>query len=317
MQEPGDKEYLAAIACGSLLLGEFVANKEGSRRREKRRSRSKKMSKVLKDKKSAWRAIGEDREPSLNRFGEITREWSLDEHSRLLVDLAFSDPFAPYSLDFDQSDLLDGLRALARELGREETIVDDIESARRSASNAHRGSVVRRMAIAGVAVAVTLGSAGWLAAPAIGAALGSAAGLTGAAATAHGLALLGGGSLAAGGAGMAGGMWLVAGTATTVGLVGGSGSALLFELGAAETRGELVKLQVTFRIAVLGSQADMLKAQQAIQALVEHESELARALQRERGLNDENSTRVEALAEKLDDVIKAREWMEQELAGAI
>ena len=46
----------------------------------------------------------------------------------------------------------------------------------------------------------------YIAAPAIGGAIGSVAGLSGAAATNYGLALLGFGSLAAGGFGMAGGM---------------------------------------------------------------------------------------------------------------
>src|SRR6185436_6503133 len=56
-----------------------------------------------------------------------------------------------------------------------------------------------------------------LAAPVVGAALGSSAlggGLTGAAATGHGLAMLGGGSLAAGGLGMAGGTMVVTATGT-------------------------------------------------------------------------------------------------------
>src|SRR5699024_7779034 len=54
-------------------------------------------------------------------------------------------------------------------------------------------------------------------APAIGGAIGTLGGLSGAAATSHGLALLGGGSLAAGGLGMAGGTAVVTATGTALG----------------------------------------------------------------------------------------------------
>lgn len=57
----------------------------------------------------------------------------------------------------------------------------------------------------------------WAAAPAVGGALGSMTGLTGAAATSHGLAVLGGGSLAAGGYGMAGGAVVATAIGTGVG----------------------------------------------------------------------------------------------------
>ncbi|MBU3221041.1 hypothetical protein [Clostridium algidicarnis] len=59
---------------------------------------------------------------------------------------------------------------------------------------------------------------GGLAAPAVGAAIGSSfMGLSGAAATSAGLAALGGGSLAVGGAGMAGGTALVSAIAGGIG----------------------------------------------------------------------------------------------------
>ena len=73
-----------------------------------------------------------------------------------------------------------------------------------------RSSVSRttKVLLAAGSLGVTAASAG-LAAPAIGAAIGGAMGLSGAAATSAGLAFLGGGSLAAGGFGMAGGVLLV------------------------------------------------------------------------------------------------------------
>lgn len=145
---------------------------------------------------------------------------------------------------------MEGVRDVASVIGEPAAVVDEIEAARSSAMKAYRTTVARRMVMVGALTALAVGSAGWLAAPALGTAIGGAAGLSGAAATAHGLALLGGGTLATGGFGMAGGMWLVAGAGATVGVLGGSTSALFYELGAAETLAELVKLQVTFRVAV-------------------------------------------------------------------
>jgi len=75
-----------------------------------------------------------------------------------------------------------------------------------------------------VAVALAATGAGAFAAPAIGGAVGSLAGLSGAAATSHGLAVLGGGALAAGGFGMAGGTAVIA---VGAGLLGGIGGGVL------------------------------------------------------------------------------------------
>lgn len=64
----------------------------------------------------------------------------------------------------------------------------------------------------------------FIAAPAIGGAIGAYTGLSGAAATSHGLAVLGGGSLAAGGLGMAGGTAVI--TASGLGLGGALGASV-------------------------------------------------------------------------------------------
>ena len=71
-----------------------------------------------------------------------------------------------------------------------------------------------------IGAAVVVAPMALLAAPAVGAALGSSAlggSLTGAAATSHGLAMLGGGAIAQGGLGMAGGTMVVTATGTALG----------------------------------------------------------------------------------------------------
>lgn len=87
--------------------------------------------------------------------------------------------------------------------------------------NARRLARIAGTSVAGVAVVAPLAL---VSAPAIGGAIGASTGLSGAAATSHGLALLGGGPLAAGGLGMAGGTAVV--TAIGGGLGGASGAGI-------------------------------------------------------------------------------------------
>ena len=87
--------------------------------------------------------------------------------------------------------------------------------------NAKKVSTIAAMSMAGVAI---VGPLAFIAAPAVGGAIGAYGGLSGAAATSHGLAVLGGGSLAAGGLGMTGGTAVV--TAAGVGLGGASGASV-------------------------------------------------------------------------------------------
>ena len=84
----------------------------------------------------------------------------------------------------------------------------------------------KRLVELGVSGAAVGALTGGLAAPAVGGTIGASMGLSGAAATNAGLALLGGGSLASGGLGMAGGTALIA----TAGGVAGGG---IFAAGSA------------------------------------------------------------------------------------
>lgn len=114
--------------------------------------------------------------------------------------------------------------------------------------------------------ALTLG----LAAPIIGAAVGSATlGLSGAAATSAGLASLGGGSLAAGGFGMTGGTALLVG----VGGVAGAGTAAAGGRWTGWTAGqvvaEAVKLEVVTRLVLIDAEGDDEKARKVVEGLNE------------------------------------------------
>lgn len=84
----------------------------------------------------------------------------------------------------------------------------------------HNAARITKVAGGTIGAAVVIAPMALFAAPAVGAALGSSmlgGSLTGAAATSHGLAMLGGGAVASGGLGMAGGTAVVTATGTALG----------------------------------------------------------------------------------------------------
>ena len=101
--------------------------------------------------------------------------------------------------------------------GRLATLADCEAWLRFESRNAAR---ITKVAGGTIGSAVVFAPMAFFAAPAVGAALGASAlggELTGAAATSHGLAMLGGGSIASGGLGMAGGTAVVTATGTALG----------------------------------------------------------------------------------------------------
>ncbi|MBB5918849.1 hypothetical protein BJY24_007761 [Nocardia transvalensis] len=140
----------------------------------------------------------------------------IDSRSRsllLLVDLVLFDPW-PAKLGWNATARRDTLRALAAGFpAARESDLDAMLTEHRVLIRRLRRKNVRwgRVAVAGaLGLGIGVATAGW-AAPLIGTAIGTAAGLSGAAATSAGLATLGGGAIAAGGFGVAGGTALVTG----------------------------------------------------------------------------------------------------------
>jgi hypothetical protein len=301
--------YCFAVTAGNLFLAEEIMCRERDSRRQQ------KMHRVIEEKRrtlrSAFPEVAADLGPAARSFAAIAGEWPDDQATTLLIDLAFTDPFAPYELEFKDGDFERALRQAARLLHLSDRRVDDIRIARKEAFSAHRHLNGKKIALWGLGGVTVFAAGGWLVAPLIGTAIGVAAGLSGAAATAHGLAILGGGSLALGGAGMAGGMWVVSGAGAAVGLLGGGGSTALLQLGAAQARVELVKLQVRYKVVLLGNQVQLMKAQEVTRELAEQREQIKEQLDRERDLNESNSARVkqiEATLAALEDCLK---WMEQ------
>lgn len=167
----------------------------------------------------------------------------------------------------------------------------------------------------GAAVGVLTGG---LAAPLIGSAVGGAMGLSGAAATSAGLALLGGGSVAAGGLGMAGGTAVIAGTAG-VGAAG-VGAAGTWLAGAPPTDVvvESAKLEVLFEYLLDREEASdelqrlvVTRLQEQISDLVTEINDLSTLVD---GFRQASAERDE-LQVRLDEEIEKRRILEKVLEG--
>jgi hypothetical protein len=242
----------------------------------------------------------------------LVDHWPEADRLRLVIDLDFTDPFFPYELRVLPEQFEQALAWIARHLGIGKAITDSIADTRRDAEREHLKARLVKVAAYGAGGLVLLGAGGWALAPIIGGALGASAGLSGAAATAHGLALMGGGTLAAGGSGMAGGMFLVTGTGAAVGAAGGGGSALLYAMGARQAQMELVRLQVTYRMTMLDRQIASLKAATVVEKLQQQLTDLEAILVEERELNDRNSRRLDDLEAKIKTTKTAVRWMEEQ-----
>ena len=295
------------MLASQYLLADFLAS------RQEDETRQEKMERVVERQQAALIDVGvEANSQAMDSVAAYVGPLPDDEQIAFFVDLYFLDPFAPYTLKTKKAERREALndRLIAAGVGGD--LVERIDETRRAALSAHARKSLGRIGYVGLSAAVLLGVAGFLAAPLVGAALGAGAGLAGAAATSHGLAILGGGALAAGGAGMAGGMWVVAGAGAAAGLMAGGGGVALYELGSSTARGELVKLQITFKLGLLDANRDMAKAQQAIANLVAQADDLKALLVTERRLNDENAKRVKDLEKTLDDIEETIVWMERE-----
>jgi hypothetical protein len=140
---------------------------------------------------------------------------------------------------------------------------------------------------------------GGLAAPAIGAAVGSTfMGLSGAAATSAGLAAIGGGSLAAGGLGMAGGTAIISAVAGGVGTV-----ATAIATSAAEGA-KAKKQNQELRHELRNSNIDNATKQKVIMILNEQVETLKAALAEEKRRADRSEEKIKIMEEQLADILE-------------
>lgn len=305
--DPASDHLALSLAAAQLLVADFIASQEEDAER-----RTKMDNVIARQRESVEQTLESDAAKHFDPRSYVQAVGArLEEKDRLafLIELFFLDPFAPYTLKYRGKAQQKALQKTADLLGAKSKDIRRISRTSKDAMQSHSKQNWGKVGLVGVGAAVLLGVGGFVVAPLLGAALGAGAGLAGAAATAHGLALLGGGALAAGGAGMAGGMWMVAGAGAALGVIGGGGGMKLFQLGADQARGELVKLQVTFKLTLLQDQADRAKAQAVVTSLAEQAEELKERVEEERGLNDENSRRITDLEATLEAIDETLQWM--------
>ncbi len=307
--EEMELDYTLTLSAATLFLA------QGLTRLEKNTDRKRKKEKVvdLKCKKLRETFPKETLNLVLERdvYRLIEGNWLRDQVVTLIIDLAFTNPFAPYELKFKEKDFWQVLKNLGGIFHLHPSDVEQIRETQQEAFRAHRHRAWRKIALFGISGVIALGTGGFLLAPLIGTTIGMAAGLSGAAATSHGLAILGGGSLAIGGMGMAGGMWVVAGTGATIGLLSAGGVPLLLEIGAATAKIEIIKLQVRYKEVLLANQMHLAKSQEVIVSLAQQRDAIARRLDQERELNEKNAQRVQDIEEKLEVLENALKWMKE------
>jgi hypothetical protein len=245
-----------------------------------------------------------DRRDLPEMLTSMVHGWDRADRVRLVVDLAFTLPFEPFEVAAAKKHHTGALRVVATLVGLESGIVDEIGQERSGAASIHRRRNWTMIGVvAGGAAALVVGGV------AVVPVIGAAAGLSGAAATAHGLAVLGGGSLASGGFGMAGGTAVIAGVGSVAGL-GLGGSAVRYrQLGTRSAREEIVRLQVLFRLVLLACQTDTLKAQEAMRRVRGRIADLEAELADARLVNDANSDRIKGLTELLRALEDSLQWM--------
>ena len=312
--EKENKNYTFALAAGNTIAANHIRNNTRDEERKK------KIDRVLRIRYKALRALAKE---SFNESLEEVRpdkvaarisHWDPSWKDFLLIDLIFASPFAPYEIKWDEKEKEIGLQPFAVALGVPISRFQSMCAARREAIKVHRHVDWLRIGMISAGAIVIFAAGGWVAAPVIGTALGTAAGLSGAAAIAHGLALLGGGALAAGGAGMAGGVWLVVGVAAAGGGVVAGSSTLFFQLGTQAMRVEILKFETVFKSVILAQQEATALAKQSITEFHQRLQDLQGKLTEERSLNEKKSGRVRELEEKIGMIEKALKWMSKQSA---
>ena len=302
--------YAVDLALATLRVSECIADAERDTERKT------KMGLVIRRKLDELGSLNllTDKPIGKEPWRLLAHPWERAAALTLLLDLLFTNPFAPYELQYGTSSFDEGLTAVAAIIGPTPEEVRILRGAVRDARRAHKEFPWKTFIVGSAAGALVLGVGGWVAAPLIGELIGGAAGLYGAAATSYGLALLGGGSLAIGGYGMAGGIWLIVGLTTMAGGGLGAGAIeLLHRLTAALVRSEVIKLQTYYRVVVLKYQRS--ESDQFISGLQKRLEEFDVFIEEESRFNDLDMPHMKDLTEKRKALQTGLDWMNKQVAS--
>ncbi len=176
-------DHPRCFAVASIVIGRDLAwrDRKASRRWRKLRVLERQLADLRRESPEL---------PTLTDLSGVKLETTItDEQARTLaVDLAFSDPYAPYELGYSERDFVKSFHQSATDVLLSDRLVDRVLTIKEEAMKAHAGFFSSRLklALAGISSAAVL--------PFIPAFLGAAVGV---AVTSQSIALLHAGSLAA------------------------------------------------------------------------------------------------------------------------
>ena len=300
-----NNQFAYLYSLSSILLANTLTRLESDK------TRKGKMSKIVTKKINQYKSLFPKQSETVNNLTEmkkVCRKTDLgDKKLKLMIDLSCSAPFFPYQLNYNEKQFNDAFIEVGKVLGLYGPVLDNIIKAKEAAFKLHKPSRLFKKLMIGLGGALFFAAGGWMLGPVIGGLLGAAAGLSGAAATSFGLALLGGGSLAAGGMGMAGGMWLITGVSAAIGMVGTTATTMLTEMSTANVVQELIKLQINYD--VLDANKTPKTHDKYIYGLVNQKSQLDSTLKTELTLNEEDSENIKTLKAKIEAFERTIKWM--------
>jgi len=309
MASVGDHDHRFCLSLATLVMSEQLTDAEpDEQRRQRKRTVAQRKWEALRQ--TFPEDLGEllgygGTGPALRQLTHVlaqrTAGWSAAQRGLLLVDLVMSDVFAPFELKVTTNDFADALRVVATALDLS-SVSDALIGAWHDTLRTHRPRRWRTVIAPSTMSASTLTTSG--PEPAVAAALAAAAGLTGEAATAQGVALLGGGSLSIGGSALAGGLWLVTPLAEDEPLPGGGHGLLL--LGPEQARVELIKLQLSAWLAVHCDLAADFGTADVVEGLGSVSDDLTAQLDVERRVNDDDASRITAITGMMQAVDELR-----------
>lgn len=314
MVEQKVNRFAEAISIGNFYMVEKLTELEKDKKRKEKKQN------VYNEKKALLLDTFQDvRQEIIHKSDRRSLFCNLiDEDQRIpyLIDLSFTNPFAPYRLKFKQSEFRESLLYVCSLLNQDFGVIDDILKNQKESLRSHRKTDLLKVGIYGIGGIIVFGLGGWIMAPAIGVAIGAAAGLSGAASTAHGLALLGGGSLAMGGIRMSGGTWMITGIAAFSGLSVAGSNSLLLQLNPNQAKVEILKAQVTFKTVYVPNESKFHKVEEAIEKLTSMKKEIVQEFIKEERFNEKNADRIKELKYLIDSLNNAIEWMKKNKANA-
>ena len=175
--------YSFHFAAASFLMAETDAATEvgllesKDRQVKKKKVVSRKFALMLETYKTQCKGITKPMQ-----LREVLKKWdaTINERTTMLIDLSFSNPYSPYELKISDKGLNASLHRVGKYIKLNKKQIDNIIKSKEDAISVHKQVDYKKILLLSIGGAILLGPLAWIAAPAIGGALGAGAGLAGA-----------------------------------------------------------------------------------------------------------------------------------------